>query len=77
MSLDNVLAVAGIAWEHPWIMIFGLVFSIVLMAVGTPIIVKILERYPKVAYGGLAVILYIGITMIWNGLTILLANTPL
>jgi len=77
MSLDNVLAVAGIAWEHPWIMIFGLVFSIVLMAVGTPIIVKILERYPKVAYGGLAVILYIAITMIWNGLTILLANAPL
>ena len=67
MSLDNVLAVAGIARDHPWILIFGLALSIALMAVATPFVVKILERYPRVAYLGLGVILYIAVTMIWHG----------
>ena len=67
MSLDNVLAVAGIARDHPLILIFGLALSIALMAVATPIVVRILERYPRVAYLGLGVILYIAITMIWHG----------
>jgi YjbE family integral membrane protein len=67
MSLDNVLAVAGIARDHPWILIFGLALSIALMAVATPIVVKILERYPRIAYLGLGVILYIAATMIWHG----------
>ena len=67
MSLDNVLAVAGIARDHPWILIFGLALSIALMAVATPFVVKILERYPRVSYLGLGVILYIAITMIWHG----------
>ena len=67
MSLDNVLAVAGIARDHPWILIFGLALSIALIAAATPIVVRILERYPRVAYLGLGVILYIAITMIWHG----------
>lgn len=69
MSLDNVLAVAGIARDHPLILIFGLALSIALMAVATPIVVRVLERYPRVAYLGLGVILYIATTMIWHGAT--------
>ena len=76
MSLDNVLAVAGIAREHPWILIFGLALSIALMAVATPIIVRLLDRYPKVAYLGLGVILYIALTMIWHGGAIFFPGTP-
>lgn len=70
MSLDNVLAVAGVARDHLWILIFGLVLSIALMAVATPIIVRQLDRYPKLSYLGLVVILYIAITMIWHGMDI-------
>ncbi|MBL10307.1 MAG: hypothetical protein CL402_07315 [Acidiferrobacteraceae bacterium] len=70
MSLDNVLAVAGIARNHPWILIFGLALSIALMAVATPIIVRLLDRYSKLSYLGLVVILYIAITMIWHGMDI-------
>ena len=70
MSLDNVLAVAGIARNHPWILIFGLALSIALMAVATPIIVRLLDRYSKLSYLGLVVILYIAITMIWHGIDI-------
>ena len=70
MSLDNVLAVAGIARDHLWILIFGLALSIGLMAVATPIIVRLLDRYPKLSYFGLIVILYIAITMIWHGIDI-------
>ena len=76
MSLDNVLAVAGIAREHPWILIFGLALSIALMAVATPIIVRLLDRYPKVAYLGLGVILYIALTMIWHGGAIFVPGIP-
>lgn len=76
MSLDNVLAVAGIAREHPWILIFGLALSIALMALATPIVVRLLDRYPKVAYLGLGVILYIALTMIWHGGAIFFPGTP-
>ena len=76
MSLDNVLAVAGIAREHPGILIFGLALSIALMAAATPFVVRLLERYPKVAYLGLGVILYIALNMIWHGGTIFFPVTP-
>ena len=76
MSLDNVLAVAGIARDHPWILIFGLALSIALMAVATPFVVRLLDRYPKVAYLGLGVILYIALTMIWHGGAIFVTGIP-
>ena len=76
MSLDNVLAVAGVAREHPGILIFGLALSIALMAAATPFVVRLLERYPKVAYLGLGVILYIALNMIWHGGTIFFPATP-
>jgi YjbE family integral membrane protein len=68
MSLDNVLAVAGIARNHPTILVFGLALSIVLMGVGATVVVRALERYHWIGYAGLAVILYVALSMIWMGL---------
>ena len=67
MSLDNVLAVAGAARDHPYIMIFGLVFSIALMAVAAGFIAKLIERYRWVAYIGFAIVLIVALKMIWEG----------
>jgi YjbE family integral membrane protein len=67
MSLDNVLAVAGAAREHPWILVFGLVLSVILMGVAANIIAKYIERYRWVAWLGLAVILWVALKMIWEG----------
>lgn len=67
MSLDNVLAVAGAAHEHPWIMVFGLVLSIALMGVAATYIAKILHRFSWIGYIGLVVVLYVALHMIWDG----------
>lgn len=67
MSLDNVLAVAGAAREHPYIMIFGLVFSIALMAVAAQLIARLIDRHRWVAYVGLAIVLFVAGRMIWEG----------
>lgn len=68
MSLDNVLAVASAAGGHEWVLIFGLVVSIVLMAVAATLIAKLLERHRWIAWIGLAVIVYVAIKMTWEGL---------
>nr|ADI22166.1 membrane protein TerC, possibly involved in tellurium resistance [uncultured gamma proteobacterium HF0200_24F15] len=68
MSLDNVLAVAGIARHQPMILVFGLTLSIILMAAGATIVVRALERYRWISYAGLAVILYVAFSMIWIGI---------
>ncbi len=67
MSLDNVLAVAGAAREHPGILIVGLIFAVALMGVAANIIAKYIERYRWIAYVGLAVILYVAVKMIHEG----------
>ena len=67
MSLDNVLAVAGAAREHPEILIFGLVLSVALMGVAASFIANLLQKYRWIAYVGLAVILYVALEMIWRG----------
>ncbi len=67
MSLDNVLAVAGAARDHPEILVFGLVLSIALMAVAASFIARVLNRYHWIAYVGLAVIAYVAIEMIYKG----------
>ncbi len=67
MSLDNVLAVAGAAREHPGIMVIGLVFSVALMGLAANFIAKLIERYRWVAYVGLALILYVSVRMIIDG----------
>jgi YjbE family integral membrane protein len=67
MSLDNVLAVAGAAREHPEVMIIGLVFSVALMGVAANFIAKYIERYRWIAWVGLLVIVYVAGKMIWEG----------
>jgi YjbE family integral membrane protein len=67
MSLDNVLAVAGAAREHPWVLVFGLVLSIALMGIAASFIARLLQNHRWIAYVGLAVILYVAIEMIYRG----------
>ena len=67
MSLDNVLAVAGAAHDHPMIMVFGLVLSIALMGVAATYIAKLLHKYRWIGYLGLIVVLYVALHMIWDG----------
>ena len=67
MSLDNVLAVAGAAREHPVILIFGLALSIAMMGVAASFIARLLQNHRWIAYLGLAVILYIAVEMIYRG----------
>ena len=67
MSLDNVLAVAGAAKDHPWVLVFGLVLSVILMGVAANFIAKYIERYRWIAYVGLAVIVWVAGRMIWEG----------
>jgi YjbE family integral membrane protein len=67
MSLDNVLAVAGAAREHPMILIFGLALSIALMGFAASFIARLLQRHHWIAYVGLAIILYVALEMIYKG----------
>ncbi len=67
MSLDNVLAVAGISLKHPWVLVFGLVLSVALMGVAAAFIAGLLKRFPWISYIGLAIILYVAIKMIYSG----------
>lgn len=68
MSLDNVLAVAGAARDHPGILIIGLVLSVALMGIAANIIAKYIERFRWIAYIGLAVIIYVAFKMIYDGI---------
>jgi YjbE family integral membrane protein len=75
MSLDNVLAVAGAAHDHPVIMVFGLILSIALMGVAATYIAKILTRHRWIGYVGLAVVLYVALHMIWDGARSVIVRT--
>ena len=67
MSLDNVLAVAGAAREHPWVLVFGLILSVLLMGVAANFIARYIDRYRWIAWGGLLVILWVALKMIYEG----------
>ena len=67
MSLDNVLAVAGAAKDHPWVLVFGLILSVILMGVAANGIARYIERYKWIAWVGLLVILWVALKMIWEG----------
>jgi len=67
MSLDNVLAVAGAAREHPVVLVFGLVVSIALMGVAATWIARLLHRYRWIGYVGLLIVLYVALHMMWQG----------
>jgi YjbE family integral membrane protein len=67
MSLDNVLAIAGAAREHPFILVFGLLLSIALMGIAAGLIARLLQKHRWIAYIGLAIILYVAGEMIYRG----------
>jgi len=67
MSLDNVLAVAGAAREHPYVLVFGLVLSVLLMGVAANFIARYIERYRWIGWVGLIVILWVALKMIYEG----------
>jgi YjbE family integral membrane protein len=68
MSLDNVLAVAGAARDHPGILAIGLILSVALMGLAANVLARVIERYRWLAYVGLLVIVYVAGKMIWEGL---------
>ena len=68
MSLDNVLAVAGAAREHPGVLVIGLVLSVALMGIAANVLARYIERYRWIAYLGLAVIVYVAGKMILDGM---------
>jgi YjbE family integral membrane protein len=67
MSLDNVLAVAGAAREHPGIMVIGLILSVALMGIAANLIARYIERYRWIAWIGLVIIVYVAGKMILEG----------
>jgi YjbE family integral membrane protein len=67
MSLDNVLAVAGAARDHLDVLVIGLLLSVGLMGAAANIIARLLERFRWISYLGLAIVLYVALSMIWHG----------
>ncbi len=67
MSLDNVLAVAGAAREHPGILVVGLLLSVALMGLAANAIARLIDRYRWIAYIGLAIIVLVAFRMIYHG----------
>jgi YjbE family integral membrane protein len=67
MSLDNVLAVAGAARDHPTVLVIGLILSIALMGLAASFIARLLQNHRWIAYVGLLIILYVSLEMIWRG----------
>jgi len=67
MSMDNVLAVAGAAREHPYVLVFGLVLSVLLMGLAANIIARYIDRYRWIGWVGLVVILWVALKMIYEG----------
>ena len=69
MSLDNVLAVAGTARNHIWVLVFGLALSVALMGVASNYIARLLERHFWISWVGLGIITFVALRMIWEGST--------
>jgi len=67
MSLDNVLAVAAAAREHPAVLFIGLALSVTFMGLAANLVAKLVQRYHWIAWGGLVMILYVAAKMIWEG----------
>jgi YjbE family integral membrane protein len=67
MSLDNVLAVAGTARDHPWVLVLGLVLSVALMGFASDLIARLLARHRWIGWVGLAIVAYVAVHMIYDG----------
>lgn len=74
LSLDNVLVVAGVAREHPEIMAFGLILSVLLMGAAAGIIARIIHKYPWIAIAGVVIIVFAALRMIWEDAHLLLPH---
>ncbi|MBX2883416.1 MAG: TerC family protein [Granulosicoccus sp.] len=75
MSIDNVLAIAGLSRDFPIILVFGLVLSVAFMIFAATLIAKLLKRYPWIAYVGLVLIFYIAVVMMYEGIVDVLPTT--
>ena len=67
MSLDNVLAVAGVSHDRTWVLVAGLLLSVGLMGLAANLLSRVLERHRWIAWIGLGIVLYVALTMIWHG----------
>ncbi|HWA30808.1 MAG TPA: TerC family protein [Rhizomicrobium sp.] len=77
MSLDNVLAVAGAAMNHVWVLAIGLLLSIAMMGIAAAMVANLLRKYPWISYAGLIIVLYVALRMIWFGGADILLNVAL
>lgn len=75
MSLDNVLAVAGVARDHFWLLAFGLLLSVALMGVASTWIARLLDRHFWISWAGLGIITFVALHMIWEGSREILTQT--
>ena len=75
MSLDNVLAVAGTARNHFWVLAFGLILSVALMGVASNYVARLLERHFWISWIGLGIITFVALRMIWEGSTQVIHQT--
>jgi len=75
MSLDNVLAVAGIARDHFQLLAFGLVLSVALMGIASTYIARLLDRHFWISWVGLGVVTFVALRMIWEGSTEVIKQT--
>jgi YjbE family integral membrane protein len=76
MSLDNVLAVAGAARDNTWVLVAGLAFSVVLMVFAANLVARLIQTHRWIGYVGLTVVLYVALTMIWEGGADVLGHLP-
>jgi YjbE family integral membrane protein len=67
MSLDNVLAVAATARDHPAVLFIGLALSVTFMGLAANLVARLVQRYHWIAWAGLLMILYVALKMIWEG----------
>ena len=77
MSLDNVLAVAGIARDHPYVLALGLLLSVALMGVASTYVARLLDRFFWISWVGLGIIFFIALRMIWAGSAQIFEQTAL
>jgi YjbE family integral membrane protein len=76
MSLDNVLAVAGVAYHSAaWILVVGLVLSVALMGIASNFVARLLNRYAWISWVGLGIVTFIALRMIWHGSEQLIGQT--
>lgn len=77
MSVDNVLAVAGAAHGHPWVLVAGLLLSVVLMGAAATAIAQLLDRFRWIGWVGLVIVLRVAVEMIWTGGWTVFGKVPL